>query len=273
MKSRVFNRTGRVRIQHADWPVMLAEDGVTITLAAPDPASRWVQAMQHAPEAAHVHMDILGTMLQERKTVGTLKEVLASSSAWKFALPDPLRNGKPFSVEIVIADGRTRGLIIARSEPRRFTGGSAGSGHSSSDLMVATADLGHRVWEIRIDNTGPTILINEHISNWNMIARSDNFRMVVIGEVLERIYREFAFNADEFDWMNRFFAADPVIKSEDPPQRSDFDGDHEFREAAENWARDMARRRCERLGGPASEPISAVGRFLTDLQTRETNHA
>ena len=272
MKSRVFNRTGRVRIEHADWLMTLDEDGKTLSLEHPPADAPWTEAMRDASPTAAVHVDILAAMLQSRETIGPIQDVLDSETQWAIQLPASLPPGKAFSVEIVIADEHAGGRILARSEPRRFTSGMSGGGHASSEILVVTGDVGDRVWALDLDETGPTIVISDRIADWHMVAKMDGFRMLVIGEVLERIYREIAHDIDRFDWMTRFMDGDSTGSVDDRPQLAEYDNDRDaFREGVDQWARQRATTRCGRLGSPTSDPISAVDRFLSDLETRESN--
>ena len=144
MKSRVFNRTGRIRIEHADWPMTMDEGGMTLFLEEPPAGAPWTDSMQEVSPTAAVHVDILATMLQSRETIGTVQDVLDSETPWSVRLPASLPPGKAFRVEIVIADEDVGGRILARSEPRRFTSGMSGSGHSSSEILVVTGDIGDK---------------------------------------------------------------------------------------------------------------------------------
>ncbi len=255
MTTRVFNRTGRMRILEEDVDLEIHPDRSGFLIKSLTGSSGWHDGFDLASRReARVFLDIRARMYADRFDLGNLDSVV--DGAWggtDQSLPSQLQDPDvAFSVQITVArrpSGSEGGLILARSEPIRFgTDRKDGQAAADSLLRVQPEELGAQIWRLEFDGVGPILLMNSGLRDWHRVAREQIFRLAILPALLRDIIFEMSIYDRELNWMEEW-ARIPVIKSAFDDKEPIDDGETSERiQAHRRFADETTARLCHALG-------------------------
>jgi hypothetical protein len=179
MTTRRFNYTKQVRIAQSDVYV-------SVNAVRPPTAMIAVSLEEYGlPRDAPVVVEAYADWTQSRFEIGTVGRMLTS---------DPLvltdfdsADGIRFRVK-VLGTGVQSGLILAEAD-RISPVQEQTAPEGRSFVRVRSADTGHEVWRLRIDEAGPVVELSDKLPDWRSSIRSDAFRALVLPSVLRSLLK------------------------------------------------------------------------------------
>ncbi len=180
MPSRRIHFTGRRRIAAGDVTINLRNEAIPLAFSIPHLS---LQRYKLPPEAlvrveAHHHTIYMPFEL------GTVADLIIPENLvlTEFDSPDGLR----FRLKVTSVTEPTTGQLLAEGSgisPIWVDGG------EESLLPVQPADLGQEVFRLSLEDK-PVLLINENITQWREVARSEYFVSLVYPMVLRSLLTE-----------------------------------------------------------------------------------
>jgi hypothetical protein len=223
-----LNYTGRKRILRKWVRLGRGIQGNNTTLTLSD---LMLESLELPADGRVIVEAMSARMSQERFTVGSV-ESLTLPQTW----PMPSVDNAPITVRIKVVDSAaSHARILAVADGIRVRADESDPDHRSraSLLPVERAtDLGQRLWRLRFTETGPVLLVNHRLSDWQGFASDRRFQTTTFPEIVSQIVTrlmpeitsDFSPETYQYKWLQFFKSMGHDLASE-AKTIADFDED------------------------------------------------